>query len=77
MFLLYLTYANDVSIVGNLLGLKVITLFLIFYFLNSLGRTDFYYYKNLGLTRKLLWASTLSFDFLLFLFLMIIICMIK
>lgn len=45
---------------------KIITLGVIFYFIHSYKKDEFFYYKNLGLTKKQLWISTLIFDFLLF-----------
>ncbi|OFZ08525.1 MAG: hypothetical protein A2322_06505 [Bacteroidetes bacterium RIFOXYB2_FULL_39_7] len=51
---------------------KIITLGLIFYYIHNVKKDDFYYYKNLGLSKKTLWFSTLTFDFILFLMLIII-----
>jgi len=51
---------------------KIITLGLILYFINNYKREEFYYYKNLGFSKKHLWISTLLFDFILFIALMIL-----
>tara|TARA_R110002050_G_scaffold290260_1_gene443763 strand:+ start:94355 stop:94660 length:306 start_codon:yes stop_codon:yes gene_type:complete len=51
---------------------KVFTLGLIYFYINASNKNVFYYYKNLGLTKKRLWISTLSFDLLLFLALSIL-----
>lgn len=51
---------------------KMITLGLIFYFINSYKKKEFYYFQNLGLSKQWLWISTLSFDFLILIFLLIV-----
>lgn len=56
---------------------KIISLFLIFYYTISYKKDVFYYYKNLGLTKKHLWVPTLIFDFILFLILVILTLKIK
>lgn len=50
-----------------LLWYKIITMGLIFYYIQTNKSDNFFYYKNLGLTKKLLWITTLSLDFILFL----------
>lgn len=42
------------------------------YFIHSYKRSEFYYYKNLGASKVLLWVSTLSFDFMMFLLVLIL-----
>jgi hypothetical protein len=51
---------------------KIISLGLIFYYFHTFKNEVFYYYKNLGITKKQLWLTALSFDFLLFLILLIL-----
>ncbi|MDB5120068.1 MAG: hypothetical protein JWN56_1286 [Sphingobacteriales bacterium] len=58
-----------IYIVQALFWFKIITLGLIFYYIQSSKKDEFYYYKNLGLTKKHLWISTLTVDFILFLIL--------
>jgi hypothetical protein len=50
---------------------KIATLGLTFYYINGYKNREYYYYQNLGVSRLLLWASTIVFDFALFLFLII------
>lgn len=45
---------------------KIITLGLVFYFINDRKKEEFYYYKNLGVTKKTLWIVTITFDLILF-----------
>lgn len=44
---------------------KVITLGLIYYFINMTKKNEFYYYQNLGLSKEILWIATLAFDFII------------
>ncbi len=48
---------------------KVATLSLMFLAVNSYKKHEYFYYYNLGVSKVKLWASTLSFDFFIFLFL--------
>lgn len=46
---------------------KIATLGLIYYFINIYKKESFFYYKNLGLTKRQVWIPTLTFDMALFL----------
>ncbi|HEY6954246.1 MAG TPA: hypothetical protein VI385_03335 [Flavisolibacter sp.] len=59
------------SIFFELFWFKIATLGLTFYYINGYKNKEYYYYQNLGVSRLLLWASTIVFDFALFLFLII------
>jgi hypothetical protein len=59
------------SIFFAIFWLKLATLALTFYWINSYKSKEYYYYNNLGVSKVLLWAVTLSFDFALFIFLII------
>ena len=54
-----------------LFWLKASTLALTYYYINSYKYKEYYYYQNLGISKTLLWAVTLIFDFTLFIFLII------
>jgi len=66
---LVLFYEYGLSIFAVLCWLKVITLGITFYFINSYKNKEYYYYQNLGISKPLLWTTTLIFDFALFIFL--------
>ena len=57
------------AIFSKLLGLKLVVLGLSFYFNSQYRRNEFYYYRNAGLSKKILWTSTAAIDVLLFLLL--------
>lgn len=48
------------------------TMALIYYFININKKKEYYYYQNLGISKTLLWAASLTFDFILFIFLLIL-----
>lgn len=56
-----------------LFWLKIATLGLTFYFINKYKSKEFAYYQNLGVSKRLLWTTTLIFDFALLLVLLILI----
>lgn len=68
---LYFFYQYGFGIFATLFWFKIITLGLIFYYINSYKSKEFYYYQNLGISKTLLWITTFIFDFSLFIFLII------
>jgi len=60
-------YRYGIGTFSQVFWFKMLTLGMIFYLNNTYKRREFYYYKNLGVTKKLLWITTLSFDLILFL----------
>lgn len=69
---LSIIYTWGIDTFAVLFWFKIITLGLIFYYIHSIKKDNFYYYKNLGLTKKILWISSLSMDFIIFLILITI-----
>lgn len=59
------------SVFSVLFWLKIATLGLTYYFIDNYKNKEYYYYQNLGVSKILLWGVTLSFDFALFIFLII------
>lgn len=51
---------------------KVVTLGVTYYLVNTYKKNEYYYYQNLGVAKTLLWTVTLSFDFILFILLLIL-----
>jgi len=51
---------------------KLFTMLVIFYFIKRNKSKEFFYYQNLGLSKTLLWWTSLSGDFLLFIFSLIL-----
>ncbi|MFT4023624.1 MAG: hypothetical protein QM664_07565 [Flavihumibacter sp.] len=61
-----LFYEYGLKTFSALFWFKLLTLGLVFYFIRSYKAKEFYYYQNLGVSRALLWSSTLTADFILF-----------
>jgi hypothetical protein len=59
------------SVFAGIFWLKIATLVLIYHYVNGNKKKEYYYYLNLGVSKVLLWTSTLLFDFALFIFLII------
>jgi hypothetical protein len=68
---LVLFWEYGFGIFSVLFWFKISTLALTFYFINNYKNKEYYYYQNLGVSKILLWSTTLSFDFALFIFLII------
>lgn len=60
------------SVFAGVFWLKIATLGLTYYFIHSYKNKEYYYYQNLGISKVLLWVVTFSFDFTLFIFLIIL-----
>jgi hypothetical protein len=68
---LVLFWEYGFGVFSTLFWFKIGTLGLTFYFINNYKNKEYYYYQNLGVSKTLLWSTTLSFDFALFVFLII------
>ena len=58
------------SIFFGLFWFKIITSALIYYFINTYKKNEYYYYFNLGVTKFQLWTTCLIMDFALFIILL-------
>jgi len=67
-----IAFANGFGVFAILFWFKILTLGLIFYYINNYKRAEFYYFKNLGISKLKLWVSTLLFDIVLFIALLIV-----
>ena len=56
-----------ISTFTALFWFKMVTLALVYYFIRTTKTKEFYYYQNLGVSKVLLWTSTLTFDVVIFL----------
>lgn len=75
-FVLTLVSAYMLSKLGSeaftlIFWFKIITYGIIIYYINNYKNKEFYYYQNLGIPKLTLWIGTLTFDFLLFVALLI------
>lgn len=68
----YLLWRNGTSVYSALFWFKIFTMGVSFYLVNESRKQEFFYYHNFGFSKKSLWATTLTFDLLLFFGLMIL-----
>ena len=71
-FCLRTLWFNGLSSFFGIFWCKVMTLGVTYYFVNNNKKYEYYYYLNLGVPKTLLWTATLSFDFVLFLLILIL-----
>jgi len=64
-------WAYGFSAFSGLFWLKIVSQGLTYYFVNSYKDKEYYYYYNLSISKRMLWVVTLTFDFALFVFLII------
>lgn len=64
---LWLTAQFGTSILALMFWFKAATSAMIFYVVDQLKKKEYFYYRNLGLSRRRLWWSVTVVDFLLFL----------
>ncbi len=62
----YMAYILGSEALMLITWFKVITSGIIVYYINNYKNKEFYYYQNLGLSKKLLWGSTMTTDFLFY-----------
>jgi len=66
----FLLWEYGQSIYKVLFCLKAFTLFIIYQYIRSYKKNEFYYYQNLGLSKTILWTYTFGFDILAWYFLL-------
>ena len=69
---LIIMYTNGIKTITLLFWFKIITMGLFFYFINYFKSNEFTYYKNLGISKLVLWISTILFDLILFISLIVL-----
>lgn len=53
---------NGLSSVKGIFWLKIITSFLVYFFVDKYMRKEYFYYRNLGLSKKKIWWAIFSFE---------------
>jgi cyanate permease len=67
---LFLYWEYGDSIYDTLICFKLLTLLAIYFFINSYKQDQFYYYRNLKLTKWMLWTAAFAFDIALYVLLL-------
>lgn len=70
--ILYGFGAKGIYVIQPLFWFKMGTLAIVVYSVNVYKKNEFYYYKNLGISKLKLWIPIVTFDFLFFLISIII-----
>ena len=70
LFCAYVFWTNGIRTFFYLFWFKILTLGLIVFFLKTYKNNEFYYYQNLGISKIVLWTTSLFIDFLIFLWLL-------
>lgn len=68
----YLLVEIGLSALFYLFWFRVVTLGLIVYYIRDYKKRDFYFYNNLGISRRTLWSATMLCEALLFILLIIL-----
>jgi hypothetical protein len=68
---LFLFWEFGPGIFIALFWLKAVTMTMTFFLVNNYKKREYYYYQNLGISKVALWVISLSFDFILFVFLIL------
>jgi hypothetical protein len=63
---------KGIYVIQPLFWFKIFTLAITVYTINIYKKNEFYYYKNLGISKLKLWIPIITFDFLFFLITIII-----
>ena len=65
-------YTTGIAMFTFLFWFKIGTMWLIYYFTDSYKRKEYYYYDNLGISKRTLWIPALAFDFTVFMVSMVV-----
>ena len=63
---LTIVYTSGIATFTLLFWFKVGTMWIIYCFINSSKRKEYYYYDNLGISKRTLWIPALAVDFTVF-----------
>jgi NADH:ubiquinone oxidoreductase subunit 2 (subunit N) len=71
-FCLGTLYVTGLAMFVFLFWLKVGTMWLIYIFTDNSKRNEYYYYDNLGISKRTLWIPALALDFIVFMTSMVV-----
>ena len=69
---LWVLISNGLVAFQGCFWLKILSYGVIYYFIDQLRKNQYHYYNNLGLKKSVLWATTLSVDFMFYIVLIIV-----
>ena len=65
-------YSTGIVMFTLLFWLKVGTMWITYYFTDNLKQKEYYYYDNLGISKRTLWIPALVLDFVVFMTSMVV-----
>ena len=65
-------FTTGIAMFTLLFWFKIGTIWLIYYFTDSYKRKEYYYYDNMGISKRTLWIPALAFDFTVFMVSMVV-----
>ncbi|PJE46628.1 MAG: hypothetical protein CUR34_08345 [Sediminibacterium sp.] len=72
-----LFWKYEFSVFSGIFWFKFFTGMIIYYFVNDFRKKEYYFYYNLGISKRQLWVTTLGFDFSVFILSIILISNVK
>jgi len=69
--------STGLTAMSGVLLIKTVSLVIIYFFISAYKHQEFYYYQNLGFSKKRIWVFSIIADLILFIMLMIIISFIR
>lgn len=66
LFCAYFFYEMGIALLTTITWFKLISLAAFVYYVNSYKSKEFYYYHNLGISKRFLWACTIGFDLFIY-----------
>ena len=72
-----MVFTAGLSAMSGVMLIKTVSLVIIYFFISAYKRPEFYYYQNLGFSKKRIWALSILADLLLFILLLILISFVR
>jgi hypothetical protein len=69
---IYYSWNTGVLVIMPLFWFKAAFYVLVWYYIKTSKRKEFYYYHALGISKRVLWTSAISLDFTLYILVMIL-----
>lgn len=67
LFCIAIIVLTEFNLFSMMFWFRAVVMAIIFYFINDYKRKEFYYYQNLGVSKRFLWIATFSLNTALFL----------
>jgi hypothetical protein len=65
---IFVIWKTNFNLFMAMLWFKIVAMAIVIFYISEYRHRDFYYYQNIGISKRFLWLGTLSMDFLSFFF---------